>query len=88
MAIGLCRGVEAGWVDTMLTPWKYNKGHVMVMRDAQGAVRYWNPGDVPLPDEVKAYHRDKLAEREKKEGRKLDFQMLVGDLQFASILPK
>ncbi len=88
MAVGLCRGVEAGWIDTMLTPWKYNKGRVMVMRDAENAVRYWDPGDIPLPDEVKQYHREKLASREKKEGRPLDFQMVVSDLQFASILPK
>ncbi|MCL5734097.1 MAG: hypothetical protein M1274_00665, partial [Actinobacteria bacterium] len=88
MAAGMCKGVEAGWVDTMLTPWRYNKGHVTVMRDAQNAVRYWDPGDIPLPQEVREYHRAKLAEREKKEGRKLDFQMLVSDLQFASILPK
>lgn len=88
MAVGLCRGVEAGWIDTMLTPWKYNKGRVMVMRDAENAVRYWDPGDIPLPDEVKQYHREKLASREKKEGRPLDFRMVVSDLQFASILPK
>ena len=52
MAVGMCKGVEAGWVDTMLTPWKYNKGKVMVMRDAQNAVRYFDPGDIPLPKEV------------------------------------
>jgi methylaspartate mutase epsilon subunit len=88
MAVGMCKGVEAGWVDTMLTPWKYNKGKVMVMRDAQNAVRYFDSGDIPLPKEVIDYHREKLAGREKKEGRKLDFSMVVHDLQFASILPK
>jgi methylaspartate mutase epsilon subunit len=88
IAIGMCRGVEAGWLDTMLTPWKHNKGKVMVMRDAENAVRYFDPGDIPLPNEVKEYHREKLAAREKKEGRKLDFGMVVKDLQFASTLKK
>lgn len=88
MAVGLCKGVEAGWIDTMLTPWKHNKGKVMVMRDAENAVRYLDPGDIPLPDEVREYHRQKLAEREKKEGRKLDFAMLVQDLQFASVIKR
>jgi len=88
MAVGMCLGVEAGWVDTMLTPWKYNKGKVLVMRDAENAVRYWDPGNIPLPPEVREYHREKLATREKKEGRPLDFDMVVHDLQFASILPK
>ena len=49
MAVGLCRVVEAGLIDTMLTPWKHNNGNVIVMRDAQNAVRYWQSGDIPLP---------------------------------------
>ena len=88
MAVGMCKGVEAGWVDTMLTPWKFNKGNVMVMRDAENAVRYFDSGNIPLPKEVKEYHREKLAEREKKEGRKLGFDSAVKDLQFASVLRK
>jgi methylaspartate mutase epsilon subunit len=60
----------------------------MVMRDAQNAVRYLDPGNIPLPNEVREYHKQKLAEREKKEGRKLDFAMVVQDLQFASVLKK
>lgn len=88
MAVGMCKGVDAGWIDTMLTPWKHNKGNVMVMRDAENAVRYFDTGNVPLPEEVKAYHREKLAERERKEGRKASFDMVVQDLQFASILKK
>lgn len=88
MAVGLCKAVEAGWVDTMLTPWKHNKGKVMVLRDAENAVRYFDTGNIPLPEEVKAYHREKIAERERKEGRKAGFDMVVRDLQFASVLPE
>ena len=86
MAVGLCKGVEAGWIDTMLTPWKYNHGKVRVVRDAENAVRYLDCGDIPLPPEVKQYHREKIAEREKRDNRKADFSMVVEDLQFASIL--
>jgi methylaspartate mutase epsilon subunit len=88
MAVGMCKGVEAGWVDTMVTPWKHNKGNVVVMRDAENAVRYWNTGNIPLPGEVTEYHKEKLAGRAEKEGRELTFDMAVKDLQFASILPK
>jgi methylaspartate mutase epsilon subunit len=88
MAIGMCKGVEAGWIDTMLTPWKYNKGNVVVVRDAENAVRYFDSGNIPLPEEVKEYHKEKLAERERKEGRKLAFDAVVKDLQFASTLTK
>jgi methylaspartate mutase epsilon subunit len=88
MAVGLCKGVEAGWIDTMLTPWKHNKGKVVVMRNAVNAVRYLDPGAIPLPADVREYHRQKLAEREKKEGRKLSLEIVLKDLQFASVLPK
>lgn len=86
MAVGMCKGVEVGWIDTMLTPWKHNHGKVRVVRDAQNAVRYLDAGDIPLPDEVREYHRAKIAERERREGRKVDFNTVVQDLQFASIL--
>jgi methylaspartate mutase epsilon subunit len=86
MAVGMCIGVERGWIDTMLTPWKYNHGKVMVMRDAQNAVRYLDPGNVPLPEEVREYHRAKIAERERKEGRKAGLDMVVQDLQYASVV--
>ncbi len=86
MAVGLCAGVEAGWIDTMVTPWKYNPGNVLLVRDAENAVRYLDSGDIPLPREVKEYHREKIAEREKRDGRQADFDMVVEDIQFASIL--
>ncbi len=88
MVIGLCAGVEAGWIDTMVTPWKYNPGKVLVVRDAENAVRYLDSGDIPLPKEVKEYHREKIAEREKRDRRQADFDMVVEDIQFASILPQ
>ena len=88
IALGLCKGVDAGFISTMISPWRYNKGNVRLMRDANGAMRYLDTGDMPLPQEVKEYHRMKLAEREKKEGRKADFSMVVSDLQFASRLPQ
>ena len=87
IALGLCLGVDRGWVSTMISPWKYNKGNVLIMRDASMAMRYFDTGDMPLPDEVKEYHAEKLKGRARKEGRPLDFDMVVDDLQYASKLP-
>jgi methylaspartate mutase epsilon subunit len=87
IAIGVCRGVDAGWISTMLSPWKYNKGNVRLMRDANNAVRYLETGDLPLPQEVKEYNKEKLQSRARKEGRPCGFDMVVSDLQFASRLP-
>ncbi|MDR1573824.1 MAG: hypothetical protein LBS24_05900 [Clostridiales Family XIII bacterium] len=87
IALGLCRGVDAGWISTMISPWKYNKGNVRLMRDAKNAVRYLDPGDLPLPKEVLEYHTEQLQSRARKEGRPCDFAMVISDLQFASRLP-
>ena len=86
MAIGLCKGVEVGWIDTMLTPWKHYHGKVRVVRDAENAVRYLDAGNIPLPREVLEYHREKVAERERRDGRKVTFDTVVADLQFASVI--
>lgn len=88
IAVGMCKGVEVGWIDTMLTPWKYNHGKVLVMRDAENAIRYLDTGNIPLPKEVREYHREKISERERKENRKAGLDMVVEDLQFASVLKR
>ena len=88
IAVGLCRGVEEGWISTMVSPWIYNKGNVRLMRDADNAVRYLDHGDLPIPKEVVEYHTEKLKSRERKEGRPCDFDMVISDLQFSSRLPE
>jgi len=87
MAVGLCKGVAAGWIDTMVTPWRHNPGKVLLVRDAQGAVRYLDTGNIPMPAQVKEYHAAKIAERESRDGRKANMDMVIEDLQFASKLP-
>ena len=84
---GLCTAIECGWFDTMVSPWKHVKGKVRYVRDAENAVRYFDPGDVPLPEEAREYNDAKLREREKKQNMKLTFDTVVSDLQFASRLP-
>lgn len=86
ICVGMCRGFEEGWLSTMISPWKYNKGNVRVMRDANNCVRYLDAGDLPIPKEVVEYHKEQLASREKKEGRPCDFQMVIEDLMLCSKL--
>jgi len=88
IAVGLCKAIEIGWFDTMVSPWKHVKGKVMYIRDAENAVRYFDTGNVPIPKEAKEYNDEKLREREEKQGIKLTFDTVVSDLQFASILPQ
>jgi len=77
---GTVKAVESGVLDS---PWSPNvnvKDQVLGVRDARGACRYLEFGNLPIPDEIKEFHREKVAEREKLEGRKADYHTTVKDL--------
>jgi methylaspartate mutase epsilon subunit len=56
------------------------KDKVLGVRDANGACRYLEFGNLPFSGDIKDFHRQKIAEREKKEGKKADFHTTVRDL--------
>lgn len=80
VAIGAVRGFEAGIIDVPWAPNRHVKGEVIPVRDAQGAIRYLEYGDLPFNREIKKYHEDKLRQREKRENRKLDYETAVFDI--------
>jgi len=84
VAVGVCRGFETGAIDTMFSPYRHLKGKVRVVRDANGALRYLDPGLVPIPAEVREYHRERIARREAKEGTRADVQWIVREATWAS----
>jgi methylaspartate mutase epsilon subunit len=78
--VGAVKGVEAGILDS---PWSSNmhvKDKVLGVRDSRGACRYLEFGNLPIPEEIKEFHREKVAEREKAEGKKVDYHTAVRDL--------
>ena len=77
---GTIRAVESGVLDS---PWSPNvtiKDNVLGVRDAKGACRYLEFGNLPIPEDIKEFHREKVAEREKLEGKKADYHTAVRDL--------
>jgi methylaspartate mutase epsilon subunit len=80
IVVGCIRGVEAGFIDSCFSPNKQVRDLVMGVKDSQGAIRYKDFGNLPLPEEVKEFHRRKLAEREQAEGRSLGYEAVVQDL--------
>jgi methylaspartate mutase epsilon subunit len=80
IVVGTIQAVESGVLDS---PWSPNvnvKDDVLGVRDARGACRYLEFGNLPIPEEIKEFHRAKVAEREKLEGKKADYHMAVKDL--------
>jgi methylaspartate mutase epsilon subunit len=77
--IGSLKAVEAGIIDSPFSPNIYMKDEVLGTKDSRGACRFLEFGNLPFSEEIKKFHREKVAEREKKEGRKIDYQVVVDD---------
>jgi methylaspartate mutase epsilon subunit len=77
---GTVRAVESGVLDSPWSPNRTVKDQVLGVRDARGACRYLEFGNLPIPEEIKEFHREKIAEREKLEGEKATYQTAVKDL--------
>jgi methylaspartate mutase epsilon subunit len=80
IAVGVCRGVEAGVLDVPFAPCRYNAGLMLPCRDNNGAIRILNPGNLPFDKEILDFHRAKIEERAAAEGRAPSFQMVVDDV--------
>ena len=80
IAVGVCRGVEAGVLDVTVAPCRANAGLMLPCRDNDGAVRILNTGNLPFDAELKAFHAAKIEERAKAENRKASFQMVIDDV--------
>lgn len=80
LAVGTVAAFAAGVIDVPFAPSRCNLGKAMPARDNQGAVRFLEVGNVPLDDELKDFHRQKLVERGKTEKRPVNFQMIVDDV--------
>ena len=80
IAIGVCRGVEAGVLDVPFAPCRANAGLMLPCRDNDGAVRILNPGNLPFNKDLLDFHKAKIEERAKAEKREASFQMVIDDV--------
>lgn len=79
IVVGLVKAVEAGVLDSPFSINIYARDLCMGARDLQGACRYIDYGNLPIPDEVRKYNDEKIKEREKAEGSRVDFNASVAD---------
>ncbi len=80
VVIGQLKAVEEGVLDFPFSPYMPLKGKVLAARDLKGAIRYLHTGNLPFDKEIIEYNHEKLAERERAEGRKIDLNVIAGDL--------
>jgi len=79
VVVGAVKAVEAGVLDSPFSINIYTKDIVLGARDLQGACRYIDYGNLPIPKEVRKYNDEKIKEREKAEGIKLNFNTSLAD---------
>jgi methylaspartate mutase epsilon subunit len=81
---GELRAVEAGVLDIPFPAWVHVKGKVLPVRDANGAMRYLDHGNLPFTQEIVRYHREKIRQRERTDGIKADMKMVADDITYLS----
>ncbi|HWR39666.1 MAG TPA: methylaspartate mutase subunit E [Patescibacteria group bacterium] len=79
-AVGAVRAFEAGVLDVPFAPSKYSLNKILPARDNNGAVRLFDVGNLPFTPELVAFHKDKIDQRAKVEGRSPSFQMVIDDI--------
>jgi len=79
-AVGAVRAFQAGVIDVPFAPSRYNSGKILPARDTTGAVRLSDFGNIPFDETIKEFHRERIAQRGRDEGRDPSFQMVIDDI--------
>ncbi len=79
-AVGAVRAFEAGVLDVPFAPSKYALNKMLPARDNDGAVRLFAIGNLPFTQDIIDFHKAKIEERAKAEGRQASFQMVTDDI--------
>ena len=80
IVVGFIKAVDMGVVDSPMSTNMNVKSQVLGIRDNEGAVRYMDHGNLPFTKEIVEFNKEKIAEREKAQGRKVDYGTVVNDL--------
>lgn len=80
VALGTVRACEAGILDVPWSPSRFIKSRVMPARDADGCLRIFDAGFMPIPKDVMEIHEERLRKRAEKEGVPFDEQLAVASV--------
>lgn len=81
ISTGVVRAYATGVMDVPFAPAVGNAGKALPVRDANGAVRFLEFGSLPFDEDIKAYHRARVAARMKREAaEQAAFKMVLRDV--------
>ena len=84
LAVGVVKAFEQGLIDVPFAPSKFNAGLILPARDNDGCIRVLEFGKLGFNEEIKAFHKAKIAERAAFEGRPVSFQLTIDDIYAVS----
>lgn len=71
---------SSGILDVPFSPSLQAKGNILPVRDSMGAIRILEFGNLPLSDDIKAFHYQQIMKRAKNEKRAPGYEMVVEDI--------
>lgn len=77
---GMIKAVERGILDAVFSPWIHVKNRLLTVRDNEGAYRYLDHGNLPLPAAVLRYNQSRIDARSRTAGKKADIDTVTEDL--------
>ena len=77
VAVGTVRAFEAGVMDVPWSPNRQVRSRVLPARDADGCLRIFDAGDMPIPEDVLEYHEERLRKRAERERRAYDQDLAI-----------
>lgn len=81
VSTGVVRAYAMGTMDVPFSPARGNAGKALPVRDASGAVRFLEFGNLPFDDDIKAYHRTRVQRRLKRDAAQdAAFKMVLRDV--------
>jgi len=79
VAVGVSRAIEQGVYEFPYSVNKWNRGKMLVCRDAGGAVRFLDAGNLPLDDRSRRWHRERLQGR--LQGVSDEYDLVIEDIR-------
>ncbi|MDR3332107.1 MAG: methylaspartate mutase subunit S [Synergistaceae bacterium] len=80
VAVGIVKALDEGVLDSPFSISMHLQDNTLGVRDLHGAMRYLEYGNVPIPEEVREFSRQKIREREEYEGRKMSYKVSIADM--------
>ena len=80
VAVGIMRAVASGVLDCSYASHPAVANKVIGVRDAEGAIRWLDHGDLPFTNEILDFHKEKIADRSRKQGKEVGYDEVVNEL--------